>query len=53
MSAFLSANAGTILIGVILLAVVAAIAAKLVRDRKKGKCAGCGCGCGSADCRKE
>jgi hypothetical protein len=37
---------GTILTGVALLGVVAAIVIRLYRGRKKNKCAGCSCGCG-------
>lgn len=47
MLAWISENIGTILICAALLAVVAAIVAGLVRDRKKGKSS---CGCGCADC---
>ena len=34
---------GTFIVGGVLLAIVAAIVIKLVRDKKKG--GGCGCGC--------
>jgi len=40
---------GTILIGLILLGVVAGIILKIVRDKRKGKCAGCSCGCTAKD----
>lgn len=36
---------GTFIVGGVLLAIVAAIVIKLVRDKKKG--GGCGCGCAS------
>ena len=36
----------TLLVGLVLIGVVAAIVAVLVRDRKKGKCS-CGCNCQS------
>lgn len=53
---FLSENAGTIIVLVILIAVLTAIIVKFIRDKKKGKglCA-CGCaGCPSKDmCHKE
>lgn len=56
MLAFLMENAGTIIVLVILIAVLAAIVVKFIRDKKKGKgmCA-CGCaGCPSKDmCHKE
>ena len=44
MLAWLSANIGTIIVAVILLAVVAAISAKLIYDKKKGK-SSCGSNC--------
>ena len=47
MLAWISGNIATILICAALIAVVAAVIAGMVRDRKKGK-ASCGCGC--ADC---
>ena len=37
---------GTLLVSVLLLSVLAAIAAKLLRDRKRGQ-SSCGCGCGN------
>jgi hypothetical protein len=49
MIAFLSNNAGTILTGLVLLGVVAAVIVKIFRDKKKGKCAGCSCDCGSCE----
>ena len=42
-------NLGTIITGLVLLAIVAAIILKIRRDRKKNKCAGCSCGCGSSE----
>ena len=36
-------NIGTIVIGLIVAGVVAAIAAKVARDKRKGKCFGCNC----------
>lgn len=47
MLAWISENIATILICIALLAVVAAIVAKMVRDKKKGKSS---CGCGCANC---
>ena len=37
-------NAGTILVGVVLLIIVGGIVLKLVREKKQGK-SSCGCGC--------
>ena len=45
--AWLVQHIGTILVGGVLAAVVAAITIKLVRDKQKGKCIGCDGGCGS------
>lgn len=47
MLGFVCQNWGTIVIGTVLFAMVALIAGKLVRDRKKGKSS---CGCGCSDC---
>ena len=47
MLTWLSANLGTILVCLVLAAVVAAIAANLVRRRRNGKST---CGCGCANC---
>ena len=47
MFAWLSANLGTILIVLLLIAVVTCIFVKLRRDKKKGKSA---CGAGCAQC---
>lgn len=46
MLTWLCENAATLVIGGLLLAAVAAIVVKIVRDRKKGKST-CGCGCSS------
>jgi hypothetical protein len=43
---FLALHLGTIVVGLLVLAGVISIIAGLVRDKKKGKCAGCGGGCG-------
>ncbi len=41
---WITENLGTILVALIVLCVVAAIAATLIRDRRKGKCVSCdGC----------
>ncbi|MDR2610323.1 MAG: FeoB-associated Cys-rich membrane protein [Clostridiales Family XIII bacterium] len=47
-------NAGTIVVGLILLGIVAAIIIKLARDKRKGKCVSCDCaGCSGAEgCKK-
>ena len=42
-------NLGTIITGLVLLAIVAAVILKIRRDKKKNKCTGCPCGCGSSD----
>lgn len=47
MLTWISENIATIIICVILLAVIAAIIGKMVRDKKKGKSS---CGCGCANC---
>ncbi len=44
MLSWISQNIATIVICIVLLAIVAAIIAKLVKDRKKGKFS-CGCNC--------
>jgi len=38
-------NLGTIVIGLAVTGIVAVIVAKIVRDKRKGKCTGCNCGC--------
>ena len=47
MLSWLSANLGTILVCLVLIAVVAAIVIHLIRSRRKGKTT---CGCGCANC---
>ncbi|MFR8079165.1 MAG: FeoB-associated Cys-rich membrane protein [Christensenellales bacterium] len=44
MGSFLQAYGGTILVGLAVLAIVAAAVVKLYRDRRKGQ-SSCGCGC--------
>ena len=44
---WLIANIGSILVGVVVLAVVALVIALMVREKKKGKSSTCGCGCES------
>jgi len=46
MNQWIAENAGTILVSIALLGMVAAIVMKLRRDRKQGK-SSCGCQCGS------
>ena len=46
MVTFIPNNIGTIITALVLLAIVTVIIAKVVRDRRKGKCIGCPCGCG-------
>ena len=45
---WLSQNAGTIMVGLILIAIVAGIICKMIKDKKSGKGT---CSCGS-DCSK-
>lgn len=46
MLAWFTENLGTIIVTLILVAIVALIIAKMIRDRKSGKGTGsCGCGC--------
>ena len=55
MFSFIADNIGTIVIGLLVAGIVAAIIVKLVRDKRKGKCAGCSCGCAGcpdAECGK-
>lgn len=47
MFAWISENIATILICIVLLGIVAAIIAGIIRDKKKGKSS---CGCGCANC---
>lgn len=49
MMAFLSANWGTILVGILVLAVVVGVIVKMRKDKAKGKNA-CGCGGGCSSC---
>ncbi len=44
MAEFIQQNAGSIAVGVMLLAVVAVIVIKMIRDKRAGK-SSCGCGC--------
>lgn len=46
MLTFLSENLGTILVGIIVAGIVAAIITKIIRDKRKGKSVVCDCGCG-------
>ncbi len=53
---FIALNGGTMLVGLVLLGIVTAIVTRLVRDKRRGKCASCD-GCSgachaSADCHK-
>ncbi|GHV26479.1 hypothetical protein FACS18948_2230 [Clostridia bacterium] len=54
---YIGQNLGTIAVGLIVAGIVAAIIAKLVRDKKKGKHIGCDCDCGECSlkggCHKE
>jgi hypothetical protein len=50
MFTLLSSNIGTILTALVLLGIVAAIVVKIVRDKKKSKCAGCPYACRSKAC---
>ena len=50
MPAFLEQNLATLLIGVGLLAVVALIILKMVKDQRSGK-SSCGCGCSNCAMR--
>jgi hypothetical protein len=47
---FISANAGTIAAGLVVFGGAAAVIVKLIKDRRRGKCAACGCAC--ANCPK-
>ena len=46
---FLKENLSTIIIGLIILAVVAGIVVKMIKDKKNGK-SSCSCGCGCENC---
>ncbi|MDR1664908.1 MAG: FeoB-associated Cys-rich membrane protein [Clostridiales bacterium] len=48
---FLAENLGTIVISLILAGIVTAIIVKLIKDKRKGKCAGCNCGCEGCNAR--
>jgi hypothetical protein len=50
MLAVLTENLGTILVGLVVFGILAAVVAKLIRDKRKGKCVGCDCGCGGSAC---
>ena len=41
---WLSANWGSLLVGLVVAAIVAAVALKMIRDKKNNK-GGCACGC--------
>jgi predicted permease len=41
---YIAANLATILVGAVVLAIVAAVVVKLIRDKKRNK-SSCGCGC--------
>ena len=45
MISWIADNLGTIIMSLILIAIVAAIIVKMVRDKKRGK-SSCGCNCG-------
>ena len=40
-------NAGSLLTGIVVLAIVSLIIFKIISDKKKGKIIGCDCGCSS------
>lgn len=50
MWAWLEHNVGTIVVAAVVACMLAALAVKLIRDKKKGK-SGCSCGCGSCALR--
>ncbi len=47
MLTWITANIGTILVGLLLLVAVVLITLKLIKDKRKGRSS---CGCGCADC---
>jgi hypothetical protein len=47
MIGFFAENLGTIVVGLAVAGIVAAIVMKMIRDKKKGKCIGCDGGCGN------
>lgn len=49
MMAFLSKNIGTIVVLLIVIALVAAVVTKMIKDKKSGKSA-CGCNCSECGC---
>lgn len=49
---FLAENLGTIIVGLVVAGIVAAIIAGLVRDKRKGKHIGCG-GCSGCNSEKD
>ena len=49
MLAFLAANIGSILVGLLILLLITGIVIHMIRQKKKGKSA-CGCGCGCDGC---
>jgi hypothetical protein len=46
---WLTANLGSIVVGLVVALIVAAIIVKLIRDKRKGKALGCDCGCSGCD----
>jgi len=42
-------HAGTIITGLVLIGIVAAIIFSIRRSRRKNKCEGCSCGCGISE----
>lgn len=44
---WISANIGTIVISIVLIAIIAAIIISMIRDKKKGKSVSCGGDCSS------
>jgi hypothetical protein len=51
MISFFAQNLGTIAVGLLVAGAVAAIVAKLIRDKHNGKCTGCDCSCGGCPSR--
>ncbi|MDR0916138.1 MAG: FeoB-associated Cys-rich membrane protein [Oscillospiraceae bacterium] len=49
---FFAENWGTIIVCAVIAAAVAAIAVKMVRDKRRGKPIGCDCDCGCEGCTK-
>jgi hypothetical protein len=47
MLAFFADNLATILVGLVVLGIVAAIVVVMIKKKKSGKMIGCGCSCGS------